>query len=132
MMYSPKAQTFVNLLPKQWAIASWNRVAPYYARDWIPVLNPLHRIIARQCLDELQGEEYPSILDVGSAAGEPSLSLARANPNAEILSSDIAASNTPLGQARARKGNIAKLLNAEILLTFPHCRQYLKCHFSIC
>jgi 16S rRNA G527 N7-methylase RsmG len=104
MMYSPKAQKFVPLEPKQWALASWNRIAPFYAKEWMPVLKPLHAVIAKQCLDELKNEEYPSILDIGSGAGEPSITLATANTKVEIVSADAAATNLRLGQMRARSG----------------------------
>ncbi len=105
MMYSPKAQKFVPLEPKQWAFACWNRIAPFYAKDWMPVLKPLHAVIAKQCLDELKDEDYPSILDVGSGAGEPAISMATYNGNAEIVSTDAAAANLRLGQMRAESGN---------------------------
>jgi ubiquinone/menaquinone biosynthesis C-methylase UbiE len=105
-MYSPKAQKFVPLEPKQWAFACWNRIAPFYAKEWMPVLKPLHEVIAKQCLDELKGEEYPSILDIGSGAGEPAISLATINGKVEIVSADAAATNLRLGLMRAGSGNL--------------------------
>ncbi len=70
------------------------------------MLKPLHEVIAKQCLDELKGEEYPSILDIGSGAGEPAISLATINGKVEIVSADAAATNLRLGLMRAGSGNL--------------------------
>jgi ubiquinone/menaquinone biosynthesis C-methylase UbiE len=106
MMYSPKAQSFVPISEKQFSIAIWNRIAPFYSKEWMPVLHPFHNTIAKQCLKEVEGMDFPSILDVASGAGEPAISIAKINPNTEILSTDVAAVNIRFGQFRSRAGNL--------------------------
>mmetsp|Transcript_88951 Transcript_88951/g.237197 ORF Transcript_88951/g.237197 Transcript_88951/m.237197 type:complete len:145 (+) Transcript_88951:135-569(+) len=104
MVYSPKSQSFVPLTKRQWDVARWNRCAPFYASEWMPMYRPIYDRVVEQCVKEVKSEEYPSFLDICSGAGEPSLSLAKRFPGAEIVSADLAATNIRVGKLRASKG----------------------------
>jgi len=110
MVYSPKSQSFVPLTKRQWDVARWNRCAPFYASEWMPMYRPIYDRVVEQCVKEVKSEEYPSFLDICSGAGEPSLSLAKRFPGAEIVSADLAATNIRVGKLRASKAKASNVL----------------------
>jgi hypothetical protein len=54
-----------------------------YSIDVMPMFAPLHRIAVKEARQLLQGMDRPQILDLGAAAGEPSLSIATGLPEAQ-------------------------------------------------
>lgn len=66
----------------------------------------MHRQFVDVLVPILADKGEVRILDVAAASGEPSLSLAKALPNASIIATDIAETYLPLGQARAEAAGI--------------------------
>ena len=103
MYYTPRLQKFTPLTPQQWSIAMWNRLAPPYATDWVPMYKPLYDRIVDQALLEFRSEKYPEVLDVAATAGQPGLSILSRFPTATLVSTDNAAYNIQIGKSFALK-----------------------------
>ena len=108
MMYSPKAQRFVPLSTKQVASAVWNRTVQPYSMNIMHMFAPLHRLATAKACELLQDIESPHILDIGSAAGEPALSVALALPDAQVVSTDFSGLAALGGRQRAAHGGASK------------------------
>jgi ubiquinone/menaquinone biosynthesis C-methylase UbiE len=110
MMYSRKAQRFVPLSTKQMASAVWNRTVQSYSDDIMPMFAPLHEIATRKACALLEGLESPHILDIGSAAGEPALSVALAIPDAAVVSTDFSGLAPLGGRSRAAQAGAKNIV----------------------
>lgn len=110
MMYSPRAQRFVPLTTKQISSALWNRSAIPYSTHIMPMFAPLHRIAAEKARELLAGVESPQVLDIGSAAGEPALSIAKALPESFVVSTDFSGHSMTGGRNRAARAGAKNMI----------------------
>lgn len=110
MMYSPKAQRFVPLSTKQVASAVWNRTVQPYSDNIMPMFAPLHELAAEKACELLRDIESPHILDIGSAAGEPALSVALALPDAQVVSTDFSGLAALGGRHRAVRAGAKNII----------------------
>jgi ubiquinone/menaquinone biosynthesis C-methylase UbiE len=110
MMYSPKAQRFVPLSTKQVASAVWNRTVQPYSDNIMPMFAPLHQLAAEKACELLRDIESPHILDIGSAAGEPALSIALALPDAQVVSTDFSGLAALGGRHRAVRAGAKNII----------------------
>ena len=86
--------------------ATWNAAAEGYATNVIELWHDMFAEFAAHvvpALSGLEGPDAPRILDIASASGEPAATLARALPQAAVLSTDLAEPYLVLGRARAAR-----------------------------
>lgn len=110
MMYSPKAQRFVPLSTKQVASAVWNRTVQPYSTNIMHMFAPLHRLATAKACELLQDIESPHLLDIGSAAGEPALSVALALPDSQVVSTDFSGLAALGGRQRAVRAHANNII----------------------
>ena len=80
--------------------------------DVMPAFAPLHAVATRKACELLQGtgESCPHVLDIGSAAGEPALSVALALPDAEVVATDFSGLAALGGRARAARAGARNII----------------------
>ena len=97
---------------KQLQHDSWTAFAPGYSEVAMSSFNELYDHFVTSISPRVSSDTHPTptrILDVAAASGEPSLSLAKALPHAQIIATDLAEAFIPLGQARADAAGLTNI-----------------------